>query len=176
MYTDYSGHLIASPSLGVYSPSMTGEPPLVCSLSFPRFFMHKEDEENHKAYAKSTALESIGFLAILLIDPLRFIEKTVVITSDNAASVQVLKKGHSRGDPWATTICRAARVVAAGLGCQLQTVWEPCHPSCPTHIRDNLTHNFLDELEEEEIDSYLQMSQVRFPLLVIFFVLFWGIF
>ena len=75
MFTDYSGHLIASPSLGIYCPSMFGEPSLVCSLAYPWFFMLSEDSLGHVAYSKSTSLESLGFLAPMLVDPTRFIGK-----------------------------------------------------------------------------------------------------
>ena len=81
----------------------------------------------------------------------------IEFTNDNVASVLVLKKGYSSGDPW------AARVVAAGLGCHLQAVWEPRRSSRPTRIADNLTHNLLEELDEEEIVSYLNRGQVTFP-------------
>ena len=157
VYSDYSGHLLSNPSLGLYSPSTNEDPSLVCPLAFPRYFLLAVDEEGHKAYSKSTALEAIGFLVSLLIDPLRFVERMIEFTNDNVASVLVLKKGYSSGDPW------AARVVAAGLGCHLQAVWEPRRSSRPTRIADNLTHNLLEELDEEEIVSYLNRGQVTFP-------------
>ena len=163
VYTDYSGQLLANPSLGIYSPSVEGEHPLVCSLAFPRFLLLEKDSEGHKAYAKSTALEALGFLTTLLIDPMRFAERPVLFTNDNAASVLVLQKGYSMGDQWATTICRAARVVAGGLGCYIQAVWEPRRSSRQTIIADNLTHNLLDELDVEEIDQYLDKECISFP-------------
>ena len=45
-YTDVSGHLLSSPSLGIYIPSQTTESPLVASLSLPRSFLNKVDNHN----------------------------------------------------------------------------------------------------------------------------------
>ena len=116
--TDASGHIIASPSLGIFSPSQSGEPPLVASLAFPRNFLLAQDSLGHKAFCKTTTLECLGLLGALGTDPLRFAEKEVVFFIDNYACVIAFKKGYSR-DEWATTVIRAARVVAAGIGCTL---------------------------------------------------------
>ena len=157
-----SGHLLSNPSLGIYCPAISSEAALVCSLAFPRSFMQSEDSFGHKAFSKSTALEALGFLAPLLVDPIRFIGKKMVIVTDNAVAVLVLKKGYS-SDLWATTLCRAARVVAAGLCCQIMARWEPRRSSQATRISDDLTHNLLTELEEKEVDAYLERAQVSFP-------------
>ena len=164
LFTDFSGHLLANPSLGIYSPSIAGESPLVCSLAYPRHFLLNHDEAGHKAYAKSTALEALGFLVPLLIDPARFMGVKVLVITDNAAAALALVRGYSAGDPWASTICRAARVVAAALGCCLQADWEPRRSSRGSRISDNLTHNLLVELDSREIDAYLQHGKVCFPL------------
>ena len=116
--TDASGHIIASPSLGIFSPSRSGEPSLVASLAFPRNFLLAQDSLGHKAFCKTTTLECLGLLGALGTDPLRFAEKEVVFFIDNYACVIAFKKGYSR-DEWATTVIRAARVVAAGIGCTL---------------------------------------------------------
>ena len=163
VYTDFSGHLLASPSLGVYSPSQEGEAPLVASLAFPRFYLNCVDQAGHKAYAKSTANEGLGLLVTLLLDPMRFVERAVVFTNDNVATVLCFQKGYSKGDQWATTLIRAARVVAAGIGCEMFAVWEPRRSSRPTRVADDLTHNLLHELTEEEVKSYLARATVSFP-------------
>ena len=163
LYTDYSGHLLANPSLGIFSPSQFGNKPLVCSLAYPRHFLLSEDQLGHKAFSKSTSLEALGFLVPLMMDPGRFLGKHTVVVTDNAAAVLVFKKGYSKGDAWATTICRAARVVAAGLCCQLQVKWERRRSSRETRISDNLTHNLLEELDDKEIDAYIEKGFVKFP-------------
>ena len=163
LYSDYSGHLLANPSLGIYCPAMFDEEPLVCSLAYQRDFLLKIDDKGHKAYSKSTSLEALGFLVPLLIDPLRFLGRNLTIVTDNAASAIILKKGYSNGDMWATVICRAARVVAAGLCCKLQANWEPRRSSRPTRIADDLTHNLLLELNEKEVDAYIERAEVSFP-------------
>ena len=115
------------------------------------------------SYNKSTSLEGLGPLAALCSDPARFLDKVALFIIDNMATVICLEKGYSKGDLWATTILRAARVVAAGIGCTLQAVWEPRRSSRPTRISDNLTHNRLEELEVDEIESYLSKNIVSFP-------------
>ena len=116
VFTDISGHLLANPSLGIYSPGDTGEgQALVVSLAFPRYFLLAEDESGHKVFNKTTSLEALGPLATLCLDPLRFTGREVTFTIDNAATVICLEKGYSKGDPWATTVARATRVVAAGI-------------------------------------------------------------
>ena len=163
VFTDFSGHLLANPSLGVYIPSEFKEGPIVMSLAFPRKFLLSEDGEGHKCYSKSTSLEALGFLVPLVMKPDKFIGRKTIVISDNAASVLILGKGYSSGDPWATTICRAARVVAAALGCDLLAKWEPRRSSRETRISDNLTHNLLDELEREEVTAYIEDRSVSFP-------------
>ena len=165
VFTDYSGHLLASPSLGIYSPSQSSEDKaLVCSLAYPRYFLQAEDESGHKAFSKSTALEALGFLVPLLKDPARFISTHTLVVTDNAAAVLIFKKGYSKGDSWATTICRAARIVAAALCCKLEVKWERRRSSRASRIADNLTHNLLEELDDSEIDAYLEGDSVTFPL------------
>ena len=161
--TDVSGHLLGNPSLGLFCPSQLGNTPLVASLSLPRYFLHKVDLEGHVAFHKTTSLECLGYLATLCIDPLRFMDQEIVFTMDNAASVIALYKGRS-GDPWATTLVRAARVVAAGIGASLYANWEPRRSTRATRIADDLSHNCLAELSSLEIESYLDRATISFPL------------
>ena len=75
VWTDASGHIIASPSLGILVPSRGKEPPLVASLAFPRSFLQAKDSKGHAAYCKTTTLECMGILAAICLDPLRFIQR-----------------------------------------------------------------------------------------------------
>ena len=107
-----------------------------------------------KALSKTTALVALGFLTVLILDPLRFTERRALFCCDNWGSVIAFKKGYS-GDPWATTIVRATRVVSAGPGCTLATKWEKRRSSRPSRIADNLAHNNLEELTLTEVEAYL---------------------
>ena len=80
---------------------------------------------------------------------------------DDAAAVIALDKGYSRRDQWATTICRAARVVAAEIGASLFAQWTPRTSSRETRVADNLTHNLLAELDQDEQNSYLERGLVE---------------
>ena len=162
IWTDASGHIIASPSLGIYIPSRFGERPFVASLAFPRYFLLSMDTFGHKAYCKTTTLECLGLLGALCSDPLRFAEKEALFHIDNVASVFALRKGHSR-DEWATTVVRAARVVSAGIGCSLFMKWERRRSSRESEIADDLTHNLVGQLNDKELEAYLLSGQVSFP-------------
>ena len=162
IWTDASGHLIASPSIGVYVPSELGEQPLVASLALPRHFLLSEDSSGHKGYHKTTALECLGLLAALTLDPMRFVEREALFHMDNIASVYALKRGHSKKDEWATTLVRAARVVAAGLGCSLFIEWERRRTSRESIIADELTHNLVQGLDKKELEAYLLQGKVAF--------------
>ena len=61
------------------------------------------------------------------------------------------------------TIIRAARVVAAGLGCQLFSIWERRRSSIPSCIADDLTHNLFRELSSMEVEVLLTQGHVQFP-------------
>ena len=119
VWSDASGHLLASPSIGIYIPSSGYDEPLVASLALPRAFLAATDEEGHKAYCKTTTLESLAYLAALCLDPMRFVESEVLFHIDNDAAVMALSRCYSKRDTWATTLVRAAKIVAAQLGCSL---------------------------------------------------------
>ena len=93
---------------------------------------------------------------------MRFVEREALFHMDNAASVNVLKKGRSK-DYWATTIVRAARVVEAGIGCNLFIDWERRHTSRESIIVDDLTHNPVHSLSDKELEAYLTQGTVTFP-------------
>ena len=161
-FSDASGHILASPSLGVYVASSAISPALVASLSFPRSFLNSVDEEGNKMYCKTNVLESQAYLATLMIDPLRFIGQDIVFGIDNTASILALRKGYSK-DYLVTTLVRAARVVAAGISSHIHAVWTPRRSSRETRIADNLSHNLLEELTREEVQAYVSLGCVSFP-------------
>ena len=162
VWSDVSGHIIASPSLGLYMEETQYHKPLIASLALPRCFLQKTDTEGKKAFCKTTMLECLAYLTILCLEPLKFIEEEVLFYIDNMASVIALQKGRS-GDPWATTIVRAARVVAAALGCSLFAEWEKRRSSRGAQIADDLTHNLVAELDKTELESYMRGHYIEFP-------------
>ena len=161
-YTDISGHLIASPSAGIFVPGDLLHPPLVASLAFPRVFLNGTDEEGRRVYCKTTALEALAILACLLLDPLRYAEGEALFFCDNSATVRAVKKGFSK-EPWVSSIARAVRVLSAGIGCELHIDWERRRSSRPSQIADNLTHNSLEGLSHAEVEAYLSKGEVFFP-------------
>ena len=162
VYSDISANLVDSPSLGVFVPGRFMEAPLVASIAFPRIFLNGQDVKGNRVYAKTTALEAIAYLAVPMLDPMRFVEKEVCYYIDNIATVLALKRGYSR-DSWTSTLVRAAKVFAAGIGCSIYAVWEPRRSSRASRIADNLTHNMVEELTEAEVDAYISFNQVSFP-------------
>ena len=78
------------------------------------------------------------------------------------ASILALKKGYSK-DHLVTTLVRAARVIAAGLGSYIHAEWTPRRSSRETRIVDNLSHNLLEELTAEEVKAYIELGCVSFP-------------
>ena len=101
-------------------------------------------------------------MSTICLDPMRFVEKEVLFNIDNMATVSALRKGDS-GDSWATTLIRAARVVAAAIGCSLYANWTRRRSSVETRIADDLTHNLLTELSDDEVQAYVEFGQVTFP-------------
>ena len=163
VFTDASGHIIDNPSLGVYSPEDSMHPPLVASLAFPRFFLLAKDDQGKKMFCKTTLLESLGFLAALCLDPVRFVGRKVLFSVDSIAAVLALPAGYSTGDNLATTVVRAARVVAAGLGSTISAEWEARRSSRGGRVADDLSHNLMEDLSEGEIAAYLSQGLLRFP-------------
>ena len=162
VFTDISGHIVANPSMGVYIPARRVERPIVASLAFPRSFLTMSDQKDKKVFHKTTMLEGLAFLTTLCLDPLRFVEGEALFHIDNIATCITLEKGNS-SDPWATTVVRAGRVVAAGIGCSIFAVWERRRSSRASRIADDLTHNLFTELTNEEVEALLDFGQVAFP-------------
>ena len=161
-FTDISGHVMANPSIGIYVPSQSLEDPLVASIAFPKCFLEGKDNSGKNVYCKTTALEALGILTTLATDPFRFIGREVSFVNDNISTVIAFKKGYSR-DQWTTCIVKASRVVAAKLCADIYVTWEPRRSSKGSKIADNLTHNILEDLSNEEVQTYLKMGRVCFP-------------
>ena len=60
VYTDISGHIIASPSLGIYSPAQSRERALVASVAFPGQFLTGKDELGKKVFLQNNSIRSLG--------------------------------------------------------------------------------------------------------------------
>ena len=135
---------------------------LVASLAFPAEFLLSEDRNGKKTYGKTMALEVLGVLVTLSLDPLRYIGKEIMFYIDNIGTVISFSKGYSR-DEWTTTIIRASKVVAAGLCCSIFTHWERRRSSHGSEVADDLTHNLVGRLTEEEIRSYISLGISSFP-------------
>ena len=163
VWTDASGHIKASPSIGIFVPGSSKETPLVAALAFPRFFLHAVDDQGKRAHCKTTALECLGPIASLYLDPMRFFGKEVVFHIDNMASVTSIGKGHSK-DPWASTLICATRTVDASLCCGVFASWERRRSSRGSCITDDLTHNLVASLDDHEVQAYISKSAVAFPL------------
>jgi hypothetical protein len=164
VFTDASGCLNSNPSLGILIERYNRTQPLVASLRFPYKFLHACDKHGHAIYCKSTLLEALGYLATLLLCPHRVVGLSVSFKIDSMSAVSALKKGSSPSDELTTTIVRASRVVAASLNCDISSEWIPRRSNRQSVIADDLTHNLTSSLNKDELDSYLAMCAVSFPL------------
>ena len=125
VFTDASGDLQGSASLGILSETYKKVKPMVASLRFPFKFLLSLDKHGKAMYHKSTLLEATGPLATLLMQPDRFIGQSAVFIQDSQAAVLALNTGKSQFDELATTIVKACRVVAAYLNCNISAEWIP---------------------------------------------------
>ena len=163
IYTDASGCLYDSPSLGILISRYRMSPPYVASVRFPYHFMEGKDKHGRSINCKTTMLESLAYLTTLLLDPERFINQSVIFKIDSIAAVAALRKGRSTSDELATTIIRAARAVAASLGCRIASEWVPRRSDRGSIVADELTHNLTACLSPEELQAYLTIAVVSFP-------------
>ena len=125
VFTDASGDLQGSASLGILSEAHRKVKPMVASLRFPFKFLHSLDRHGKAMYHKSTLLEATGPLATLLMQPDRFTGQPAVFIQDSQAAVLALNRGRSDLDELASTIVKACRVVAAYLNCNISAEWIP---------------------------------------------------
>ena len=163
IFTDVSGELTNNASLGILVPQYGAQAPLVAALRLPFHFLLTQDENEHSTVHKTTCLESLSYLATLCIDPARFVHQEVNFNVDNLASTLALPRGRSRKDTWATTLVRAARVVAAALGTTLHTTWIPRCSSREAIIADDLSHCKTASLSKSELAAFLDRGQISFP-------------
>ena len=163
VFPDASGCLLESPSLGILVKAHENFPPLVASLRFPHAFLINTDNQGKEVANKTTLLESLAFLATILLDPIRFAYRPVLFHIDNAAAVGALSRGRSKADSWATTVVKAARNVAGVLGSSLQATWIP-RRSCPSSVKaDDLSHGYTSNLSKIELIYLIEGAMIAFP-------------
>ena len=163
VHTDASGCLVDSPSLGIFISRHGTLPPLVASLRFPHKFLCTRDKNDHAIYNKSTLLESMGYLAPMLLCPQRFRGQSACFNLDSIAAVCAQNSGRSNKDSLVTTVIRATRVVAAAIGCTMSSEWVPRRSDRQSVIADDLTHNITSTLSGEELEAYMALATVAFP-------------
>ena len=153
---------MSNPSLGVYIPPQLLECSLVASVAFPREFLLGHDNSGKKVFCKTTALEALGILTAICLDPLRFAGREALFLNDNMSTVRAFGRGYSK-DEWTTCIVRASRVVAAAIGASIFVSWERKRSSRGAEIADNLTHNILEGLTAREVEDFVALGLVAFP-------------
>ena len=98
-------------------------------------------------------MQQLSSGTVLCLDPLRFEENEALIHQDNIVTTITLNKVQSP-DSLATTVIRATRIIAAGIGCQLFSIWEKKRLWDPTRIADYITHNLSTEFSSYEIHTF----------------------
>ena len=162
-YSDASGEILDTPSIGILIPAQFGQEPRVASWEFPRGFLDSKDEEGSKCFRKTTCLETIGILCTLLLAPDLLQGQTVVHTVDNIASSLAWKRRRSVDDRWATVIIRAIGHVCSFLNIDLHTRWQRRRSDRFTEVVDNLSHDCCERLTPEEVKGYIQEICEGFP-------------
>ena len=163
IFPDASGDWEANASVGIFVPHHGQYPPLVASLRIPFFFLAKKDSLGHSTTHKSTTLECLSFLAALCLEPWRWQGMELDFHVDNLAATLALPRGRSRKDPWATTLIRAARGVAAALGATIHCEWTPRRSSRGSLLADELSHCRTACLTPKELAAFLSGGHIRFP-------------
>ena len=162
-YSDAASELLHSPGVGLLIPAQLGKRPRASAWEFPKGFLISVDEKGSKCYRKTTCLEAIGMLSILLLAPDLLQNKSVVHTIDNIASVLAWRRGRSVLDNWATTVVRATAHVCAFLNVDLHTEWQPRRFDRCTRIVDDLSHDLCASLGQEELKAYCEEELAGFP-------------
>lgn len=163
VFPDVSGEWDKNASLGIYVPQHGHFQPLVASLRIPFYFLASRDSHGHWATHKTTALESLAFLATLCIEPHRWVDQDIIFFIDNLPATLAMARGRSKKDRWATTAIRAARVVAAALRATIHTEWVPRCSSRGTVVADELSHCRTACLSAPELAAFLAGGHIRFP-------------
>ena len=152
-----------TPSVGLMVPSQFGCQPRVASWEFPRQFLNSVDEKGSKAFHKTTCLEAVGLLSILLLAHDLLEGQSVVHIMDNSATCLAWTRGRSIKDSWATTLIRATAHVCAELRIDLHTEWQARCSDRMTTVVDNLSHDRCQGLSSSELSAYLEEKQLSFP-------------
>ena len=162
-FSDASGEILDTPSIGILIPTQFGLKSRVASWEFPRGLLDSVDEKDCKCFRKTTCLETLGMLCTLLLAPDLLSIHSVIHVMDNIASCLAWKRRRSIQDRWATTLVRATGHVCAYLNIDLHTEWQARRSDRLTEAVDDLSHDCCLSLTPEEVRSYISESQVGFP-------------
>ena len=162
-YSDASGDIMFNPGVGLLIPAQFGYGPRVASWEFPRGFLDSVDEEGHKAWCKTTTLETLGLLSTLLLAPDLLRGRSVLHVVDSVSTVLAWPRGRSVLDSWASTLIRATAHVCAMLEINLYMEWQPRRSDRCTKVVDNLSHDLCEDLLPVEVQAYLMETQLGFP-------------
>ena len=108
-------------------------------------------------------LESLGYLAPMLLCLQRFKGQVVYFNFEPMVAVAVLAAGRSDSDELATTVIRAARLVVAAIGCTMSSAWVPRRSDTQSIIVNVLTYNLTSTLSREELGAYLDLDMLASP-------------
>ena len=162
-YSDAAGKIDDTPGIGLLIPSQFGFLPRVAAWEFPRGFLDSVDEFGKKCFNKTTCLEAIGVVSILLLGLENLRGKCVVHKVDNVATCLAWNRERSTGDKWATTVIRATAHVCAYLNIELHVEWQRRRSDRCSVAVDNLSHDRCEGLTREEISQYLAEPMNGFP-------------
>ena len=162
-FSDASGKIDDSPGIGLLIPGQFGVAPKVAAWEFPRGFLNSTDESGKKCFNKTTCLEAIGVVSILLLGSDILKGNCVVHKVDNIATCLAWERERSSIDQWATTIIRATAHVCAFLNINLHLEWQRRRSDRYTIVVDNLSHDRCEGLTQDEMAQYLSEPMVGFP-------------
>ena len=162
-YSDASGEIQRTPGIGLLIPAQMGCAPRVAAWEFPTGFLASIDERGVKCYGKTSSLEALGLVSVLLLAPELLQGRAVIHVIDNIATCLAWRRGRSVVDTWTTTLVRATAHVCAFLNVHLYTEWRPRRSDRPTEVVDDLSHDLCGALNSEELEAYVKEKQVGFP-------------
>ena len=162
-FSDAAGKIDDTPGIGLLIPCQFGFSPRVAAWEFPRGFLVSVDEFGKKCFNKTTCLEAIGVVSVLLLGSEILRGKCVVHKVDNVATALAWNRERSTGDKWATTIIRATAHVCAFLNIDLHVEWQRRRSDRCSVAVDNLSHDRCEGLTPEEISQYLAEPMNGFP-------------
>ena len=162
-FSDASGDILDTPSVGIVIPAQFGQKPRAVSWEFPRIFLISVDEFGRTGQHKTTCLEAVGMLGTVLLAPDLLRGQGVIHRMDNIATCLAWHRGRSVADSWATTLVRATAHVCAALHIDLHTEWQLRRSDRLTEAVDNLSHDRCLGLSADELEAYLSEEQEGFP-------------